>query len=159
MRRISTDAIAYYSDKYAFSRQSKGPGAGRAPEIAYFSSLEVLFDLSPQLFGPNVGLKAGNDVSFFIDQELGKVPLYAVVAEKFSELCPEARLKSLALKALEALEGLFAAEEVVERMGILSPDVGLLEHLESDVVIAGAEALYFLVGAGLLPPELIAGES
>ena len=121
--------------------------------------LKVLFYLARDLVGIDVGLEPADHIAFPVHQELGEIPLDAVVAEELAELRLEPRLESLALKALKAQEGLFAAKVVVQRMSCLSPDVDLLEHLERYVVIAGAEALDLLVGAGLLTAELVAGES
>ena len=105
-----------------------------------FSSdcLEVLGDLYLKFFRSGHGGEACDGFSFFINDELGEVPL------DFSGFF---------------FAWLFGFEPLVEVVGIVAIDVDFGEHREGDVVLRFGEFGDFCVGAGLLSAELVTRES
>lgn len=100
--------------------------------------LELRLNRALDALGLGGARPAALDLSVLADKELLKVPLDA-------------------LQTHEA--GLFLLHPLPDGLGLVAVDVGLAEDLVGDLVADDTEVLDFLVGAGFLAAELVAGES
>jgi hypothetical protein len=128
-RRVSSTPV--------FVRLSKRPqSALKAP--SKHKGLEVLGDLGLKFFGSGHGREACDSFAFFINDELGEVPL------DFRRFF---------------FAWLFGLEPLIEIAGIVAVDVDFVEHGEGHAILCFGEFGDFFVGAGLLSAELVAGEA
>lgn len=81
---------------------------------------------------------AALDLAITADEELLKVPLDALQAHQ---------------------AGLLVLKPVVQGIGVVAVDLGLLHDGEADAVVELAEVLDVVLGAGLLAAKLVAGEA
>ena len=102
--------------------------------LPYFASR---LDVGSDILGCRGWGKALDDASLLVNQELGEVPLDGVAEQA----------------------AFFALQKLVYRMRVCAVDFDLREQREVDAVIGFAERLDFVVVAGLLMAELVAGEA
>ena len=104
-------------------------------------------------------LKAGDNLTFTIDQEFGEIPLDIGLVPKLlivhlGKFGKGGDLQSLA----ETFKRFFTRQIHIERIGIVSVDVDLLELREFRSEFHGAEFVDFLLASRRLVGKLIAGE-
>ena len=98
----------------------------------------MLGDDLVELLGGGAGAEAVDDLAVGADEEFGEVPLDELGVE-------------------DARGGLFELFE--EGVGVVAVDLDALVHGEGDAVVFAAEGGDFVVGAGVLAAELVAGKA